>query len=95
MGWAAQPGQRTIAGELQVALLPGLVEDVVLVTDDDLREAMRFLALRAKVLAEPAGAAAVAGLLSGKVDPGAGPVVAIVTGGNVQPALAGEVLAGG
>jgi threonine dehydratase len=84
-----------VAGELQVATLPGLVDDVVLVTDDHLREAMRFLALRAKLVAEPAGAAAVAALLAGRVEPGSGPVVAIVTGGNVEPALAGEILAGG
>jgi threonine dehydratase len=82
-----------IAGELQVAALPALVDDVVLVSDDELRAAMRFLALRAKVVAEPAGAAAVAALLFGRVDPGRGSVVAVVTGGNVQPALVAEVLA--
>jgi threonine dehydratase len=81
-----------IAGELQVAALPSLVDDVVLVTDDMLRDAMRFLALRAKVVAEPAGAAAVAALLSGLVDVGHGPVVAIVTGGNVEPRLVAEAI---
>jgi threonine dehydratase len=71
------------------------VDEVVLVSDDEIAEAMRFLYLRAKLACEPAGAAAVAALLSGKVrhEPGA-PVVAVVSGGNADPKIAAGILAG-
>ena len=52
-----------------------------------------MLAARVKIVAEPAGAAAVAALLAGRVAPGPGPVIAVVTGGNLDPKLLGEVLA--
>ena len=82
-----------IVGDLQLEHLPGLADEIVLVEDDELREAMRVLASRVKIVAEPAGAAAVAALLAGRVAPGPGPVIAIVTGGNLDPRLLGEVLA--
>ncbi len=71
------------------------VDEVVLVSDDEIAEAMRFLYLRAKLACEPAGAAAVAALLAGKVrvEPGS-PVVAVVSGGNADPQIAADILAG-
>ena len=74
-----------MAGELNYALVRALVDDVVVVKDDDILEGLRFLYTYAKLAAEPAGAAAVGALLAGKiaVKP---PVVAIVSGGNVDPA---------
>ena len=71
------------------------VDEVVLVTEDEIAEGMRFLYLRAKLACEPAGAAAVAALLAGKieVEPGA-PVVAVVSGGNADPQIAAGILAG-
>ncbi|HJQ18972.1 MAG TPA: threonine/serine dehydratase [Gemmatimonadaceae bacterium] len=61
------------------------VDDVVLVTDDDILAALRQLLSVAKLLAEPAGATALAALLTGKarVDRGSS-VVAVVSGGNVD-----------
>ena len=58
--------------------------DVVLVTEDEIEDALRFLYDRAKLACEPAGAAATAALLAGKVavEPGE-TVVAVVSGGNV------------
>jgi len=57
----------------------------VLVTDEQIRSAMALILERCKVLAEPAGAAAVAALMSGAITPApAGPIVAIVSGGNVD-----------
>ena len=71
------------------------VDDVVLIDDGDIEVAMRTLLLRAKILAEPAGAAAVAALLSGKlsVKPGSN-VVAIVSGGNVDAGVIRRILEG-
>jgi threonine dehydratase len=71
------------------------VDEVVLVTDDEIAEAMRFLYARAKLACEPAGAAAIAALLSGKVRaPSGTPIVAVVSGGNADPRIAAGILAG-
>ena len=66
----------------------------MLVSDDEIAEGMRFLYTRAKLACEPAGAAAVAALLAGKivVEPGSS-VVAVVSGGNADPAIAAGILA--
>jgi threonine dehydratase len=66
-------------------LIERLVDDVVIVTDDEILKAMRLLLERTKLLVEPAGAAATAALLAGKagVQPGSR-VVATLSGGNVD-----------
>lgn len=73
-------------GELNLALVREYVDDVILLEDDAILVGARFLLERAKLLAEPAGAAATAALLTGAitVDPGA-TVVSIVSGGNIDP----------
>lgn len=83
------------AGELTFALVQQYVDDLVLVSDDDIRRAMFLILERCKVLAEPAGAAALAALLTGAatVTPDA-PVVAIVSGGNTDIAGLGKLLEG-
>jgi threonine dehydratase len=70
------------------------VDDLVLVSDEEIAEAMRFVYTRAKLACEPAGAAAVAALLTGKVtvEPGR-PVVAVVSGGNADPKITAGILA--
>ena len=67
----------------------------MLVSEAELEEAMRFLYARAKLACEPAGAAATAALLAGKValEPGE-TVVAVVSGGNVATETAVAILAG-
>jgi len=74
-----------VVGELTLEAVRRFVDDVVLVSDEEIVAALRDLASFAKLVVEPAGAAAVAALLSGKVrvDRGAH-VAAIVTGGNVD-----------
>jgi threonine dehydratase len=69
------------------------VDEVVLVTEDEIAEGMRFLYLRAKLACEPAGAAAVAAILAGKVSAKAGPTVAVISGGNADPKVAAGILA--
>ena len=70
------------------------VDEVVLVSDEEIAEGMRFLYARAKLACEPAGAAAVAALLTGKVrvEPGS-PVVAVVSGGNADPQITADIRA--
>ena len=62
-----------------------LVDDVILVTDDDIVQAMLFLLERSKIMTEPAGAAAVAALLSGKLcfEPDTR-VAVVISGGNID-----------
>ena len=68
---------------------------MTLVTEDEIAEAIRFLYARAKLACEPAGAAAAAALLAGKVAARARcPVVGVVSGGNVAAETASAILAG-
>jgi threonine dehydratase len=81
-------------GEGTLAVCRELVDEVVVVRDAEIEEAFRLLYTRAKLACEPAGAAATAALLAGKValEPGA-QVVAVVSGGNVAPETASAILA--
>lgn len=73
------------AGERCYAMARERLEKVVLVTDDQILEAMKLLMARAKLMAEPAGAAALAGLLAGGHGlSSADNVVVIVSGGNID-----------
>ncbi len=83
------------AGDLTFALVQRYVDDLVLVSDVEIRAAMALLLERSKVLAEPAGAAAIAALLSGaaRIQQDM-PVVAIVSGGNVDVGRLAHLLAG-
>jgi threonine dehydratase len=73
-------------GDLTFAHVSKLVDDVVTVTDEDLSAALLVLLERHKTVVEPAGGAAVAALLTGAV-PIEPPVVAILSGGNIDPML--------
>ena len=83
-----------VAGTIPLDICRRLVADVVVVDDSVIAEGMRFLASRARLLAEPAGAAATGALLAGavRVRPGER-VVSIVSGGNVDLARAAELFA--
>jgi threonine dehydratase len=71
-------------GELTFPLIQKNVEDIVLVSDDEIRETMKFFLTRMKLLVEPSGAVAPAALLFGKLPKNLGRVGAIVSGGNVD-----------
>ena len=60
-----------------------VVDETVVVTLDEVRDAMRVLAERARIIAEGAGALPVAAALTGKLGT-EGPVVAVVSGGNID-----------
>ncbi|MGD0578159.1 MAG: pyridoxal-phosphate dependent enzyme [Bryobacteraceae bacterium] len=65
-------------------IIQRLVEDVLLVSDDEILAAMRFLLSRMKILVEPSGAVGVAALLHGKLPAGIRRVGVILSGGNVD-----------
>jgi threonine dehydratase len=80
-------------GELTLPLVERWVDEVVTVTDDQVAEAMVLLLERSKLVAEGAGAAAVAALMHGCVEPPtAGAACAVVSGGNVDATLLAECI---
>ncbi|MFJ2742998.1 pyridoxal-phosphate dependent enzyme [Streptomyces sp. NPDC087440] len=95
------PVPRTIAdgqaiqspGELTFAINRQLVDEVVLVTDDQIREAMRFAFERLKIVVEPSGATGLAALLAGQVADLPERVGVIVSGGNVDTQRFAELCA--
>jgi threonine dehydratase len=101
--WPTERTHQTIADGLRVnrlGLLPWahiqvLVDEIVTVSDDDMREAMRQLALRARLVVEPSGAAGMAAHLTGAAGPIHGPRVIVLSGGNVDPEQYRSILAGG
>jgi len=78
-------------GDVPFAVIRDLVDEVVTVTEDQLSSALLLCLERAKLVVEPAGASSVAALLA---DPRAfeGPVVAVLSGGNVDPLLMQRIL---
>ncbi|HEX6453482.1 MAG TPA: threonine/serine dehydratase [Trebonia sp.] len=86
-------------GELTFAHIRELVSDIVTVTEDEITGAIRQLALGARLIAEPGGAVAVAAALNRTGDElgvdknGPSPLVAVVSGGNIDPSLLAAILA--
>jgi threonine dehydratase len=69
-----------------------VVDDYIVVSLDETRKAMRLLAEKSRVIAEGAGALSVAAALTGKA--GKGPIVAVISGGNIDLAKFSELVAG-
>jgi threonine dehydratase len=79
-------------GALTLPLLRELLDGIETVSEEEIAEAMVFLAEHAKLVAEGAGAVAVAALRSGRLAPVSGTTVAIVSGGNVDSGLLAGLL---
>jgi threonine dehydratase len=87
-------GIRTaMLGDLTWPLIQRNVAEVVLVSEEEVRAAMRYLLLRLKLVVEPTGAIAAAAALSGKLTRFGARVGVILSGGNVEPAVLRAVLA--
>jgi threonine dehydratase len=80
-----------LPGEVTFAAVREYVDDVITVSEESMSRALLALLERAKLVVEPAGAAGVAALLD---DPTAyqTPVVAVLSGGNIDPLLLGKVI---
>ena len=73
------------SGDVSQPIIEHLVDDMVLVTDDEIIAALRLIIERCKILVEPAGAAATAALMTGKVGAAVGSrTVTLLSGGNVN-----------
>jgi threonine dehydratase len=83
----------SIPGEMTFAINKRLVDEIVLVSDDEIRAALRFAVDRLKLVMEPSGASGVAALLAGKLSPVPARIGVIVSGGNVGAARLAELLA--
>jgi threonine dehydratase len=80
-------------GALTFPVLRANLTDVVLVSDDEVRAAVRYLALRAHIVLEPSGAVAAAAVLSGRLPiPLNSRVGVILSGGNIDPDLLTDIL---
>ena len=92
-------------GDLTFAHAAALVDEIVTVDDEEVAAAVRWLAERAKLVAEPSGAASVAAALRGAGAASRGaqageasepvadvPAVAVVSGGNIAPAALADLL---
>ncbi|MBI3240874.1 MAG: pyridoxal-phosphate dependent enzyme [Chloroflexi bacterium] len=101
-GYTAEQVSRTIADGLRVQKLGALtwphiqayVDDIVTVSEDEIRNAMRTLAFEARLVAEPSGAVPFAAWLYRQNElPAARQTVAVISGGNVEPQVLAQVLA--
>jgi threonine dehydratase len=82
-----------MTGELNYEIVKRYVDDVIVIDDDAIAEGLRQLLFSAKLLAEPAGAAAVGALLAKAVPVRQGErVAAIVSGGNVDAAKLAKII---
>jgi threonine dehydratase len=101
--FAAERVALTVADGLRVQRLGdapfehvrAFVDDIITVTEEEIFEAMRRLALRVRLVAEPSGAVTFAAhLFPGKELPDSRVTVAVISGGNVEPDLLAAVIAG-
>ncbi|MDT0329397.1 threonine ammonia-lyase [Nocardiopsis lambiniae] len=103
VAWDPERTHRTMADGVRVCLsdltfehLRHRLDGIVTVTEDEIARAIAHLALGARVVAEPAGALAAAAILAGRVPTVPGrpeATVAVVSGGNIDPALFTRILA--
>jgi threonine dehydratase len=78
-------GLRTpLPGKIPFPIVQAMAEGVVLVSEREIKAAMRFLLTRMKLLVEPSGAVAAAAVLHGKLPQGIGRVGIVLSGGNVD-----------
>ncbi len=99
--WPTERTHKTIAdglrvnriGDLPWAHIQALVDEIVTVTDDQMRDAIRQLTLRARLVVEPSGAASMAAHLTGAAGASGGQRVIVLSGGNIDPEMYRSILA--
>jgi threonine dehydratase len=82
----------TIVSQLTFEHARELVDDVVTVGDEAIRSAASMLIERQKTVVEFSGAAAVAALLSRRLNVGGGRVAVVVSGGNLDPSFFAQLV---
>jgi threonine dehydratase len=100
IAWSPADTARTVADGLRtfsVGMLPwqhirAQVADVITVSEDEILDATRRLAIEARLVAEPSGAVPVAAFLHHRDALPSGTSIAVVSGGNIDPALLARLL---
>jgi threo-3-hydroxy-L-aspartate ammonia-lyase len=87
--------QPVTPGRLTLEVNRSRVDHIVVVSDEEILQAMRFLFERLKLVVEPSGAVGVAALLAGRIDVAGRRVGVILSGGNVGADRLVELLGGG
>jgi threonine dehydratase len=97
--WSIEDRNRTIADGLRsqpsaltFAHLQNVIDDMITVSENEIRAAVRELALRAHLVSEPSGAVALAAYRQGATPPGR--TVMVLSGGNIEPSLLSDIIAG-
>lgn len=85
-------GLRTTLSELTLAHLRARLDGILTVTEEEITAALRRLVRQGRLVVEPSGAVATAAALFRSADLPGGPTVAVVSGGNVDPAVLGRAL---
>ena len=85
-------GARMSVGEKAWSVISELVDDIVVVSDEEILRAVHFVVTRTKLVVEPTGAMTVAALLSRSL--AGGPAAAVLSGGNLDPGLLGSLADG-
>lgn len=80
-------------GKLTFPIMKEHLEAIALVTEDEIRAAVRWLATKVHLVVEPSGAVPVAAVLHGKLPPNVRKIGIIVSGGNMEPKQLAEILA--
>jgi threonine dehydratase len=80
-------------GNLPYSILKDLLDDLILVSDSQIANACKILLERTKLLVEPAGAACLAALLTGKIQASGKKVVLVLSGGNFDLKRLSAILA--
>jgi threonine dehydratase len=97
---AVKPERRTLCdaletpcpGELTFPILKAHLSGVAVVTDAEVAEAVRYAVSTLKLVVEPGGAAGLAALLAGKIQPQGDSLGLVLSGGNIDPDLLGRIL---
>ena len=71
-------------GAVTFPIVKRLVEGILLVTEDEIRDMVKYLLGRVKILAEPSGAVAAAAVVAGRLPKGIRKVGVTISGGNVD-----------
>ncbi len=92
---AADGMRATQLGDITYRYIREYVDDIITVNEQEIRAAVRTLALDSRLVAEPSGAVPVAALLNRREElPAAKKIVAVISGGNIDPQLLADILQG-
>jgi threonine dehydratase len=98
--WSAERTYRTVAdglrtptSELTLAHLAARLDGIITVTEDEILDTVGLLARSARLVVEPSGAVSVAGYLHHRAELPPGRTVAVVSGGNIDPATLARLIA--